>query len=89
MKDWTDLQNYISYTNTNHPELLDDILTKTYDLIKAIEKLKETYESDNKLPLLHINTDLENLMAISEIIEDEVLKLGEPVDVFKEYVNKS
>ena len=54
MEDWTDLQDCISYINTNHPELLDDILTKAFDLIKAIEKLKDTYESENKLPLFQI-----------------------------------
>lgn len=88
-KNIEDIYDLLTISDSEYPELVDEIVEKTWALIEAIKSLRSAYKNDGKLPLYHINTDHENMMTIVRIIEDEALKFGIPMSVSKTFTEKS
>lgn len=70
-------------------ELYNQIQGQVFELMWSLKQLRTVCNNDGKLPLYPIKSDYEDLILLSDMIEDEVLKFGQYPVVNREYVKFS
>mgnify|MGYP000883431072 CR=1 FL=1 len=75
----------LSYSYSHYPELLENVANKAMELMIAMKELRDAYKEKGKLPLYCMNSELENMMIVTGLIESEALKFGVPTFVSKQF----